>query len=140
MPAAPPVVPPASPSPHMLGPCHVHVLATEPCLWLFDFLQATVALWKIFNLAWRSPVVLEYFPNLFLRLLFQVYISTQEMPEEAETFWKRCQEQHGLSAKPNRCSMPVLPVSPSLPCPQGRSRGSQRHLAFALHTGLPCRP
>ncbi|XP_074386099.1 uncharacterized protein LOC141725852 isoform X1 [Zonotrichia albicollis] len=81
-------------------------------------LAGTVALWKIFNLAWRSPVVLEYFPSLFLHLLFQAYISTQEMPEEVETFWQGCQEQHGLSANPNRCSVPVLPVSPSLPCPR----------------------
>ncbi|XP_077038816.1 uncharacterized protein LOC143694703 [Agelaius phoeniceus] len=34
-------------------------------------LAATVALWRVFNLAWRSPVVLEYFPSLFLSLLFQ---------------------------------------------------------------------
>ncbi|XP_059716693.1 uncharacterized protein LOC132334606 [Haemorhous mexicanus] len=88
-------------------------------------LAATVALWRVFNLTWRSPVMLEYFPNLFLRLLFQAYISTQEMPEEVETFWKGCQEEHGLAANPNRCSMPVLAVSPSLPCPQGRSQGSR---------------
>ncbi|XP_077038796.1 uncharacterized protein LOC143694681 [Agelaius phoeniceus] len=71
-------------------------------------LAATVALWRVFNLAWRSPVVLEYFPSLFLSLLFQAYISMQEMPEEVETFWKGCQEQHGLSAKPNSFALQTL--------------------------------
>ncbi|CAN8174076.1 unnamed protein product, partial [Coccothraustes coccothraustes] len=71
-------------------------------------LAATVALWRVFNLAWRSPVVLEYFPNLFLRLLFQAYISTREMPEEVETFWKGCQEEHGLAAKPNSFALQTL--------------------------------
>ncbi|XP_059716789.1 maestro heat-like repeat-containing protein family member 6 [Haemorhous mexicanus] len=71
-------------------------------------LAATVALWRVFNLTWRSPVVLEYFPNLFLRLLFQAYISTQEMPEEVETFWKGCQEEHGLAANPNSFALQTL--------------------------------
>ncbi|XP_066427155.1 maestro heat-like repeat-containing protein family member 7 [Molothrus aeneus] len=71
-------------------------------------LAATVALWRVFNLAWRSPVVLEYFSNLFLHLLFQAYISMQDMPEEVETFWKGCQEQHGLSANPNSFALQTL--------------------------------
>ncbi|XP_077037073.1 maestro heat-like repeat-containing protein family member 7 isoform X1 [Agelaius phoeniceus] len=32
----------------------------------------------------------------------------QEMPEEVETFWKGCQEQHGLSAKPNSFALQTL--------------------------------
>ncbi|XP_071312309.1 maestro heat-like repeat-containing protein family member 7 [Agelaius tricolor] len=71
-------------------------------------LAATVALWRVFNLAWRSPVVLEYFSNLFLRLLFQAYISMQDMPEEVETFWKGCQEQHGLAVNPNSFALQTL--------------------------------
>ena len=108
--------------------------------WVFYFLQATVTLWRLFNLTWCPHVVLEYFPQLFLRLLFQAYISTLDIPEEVDTFWKRCQEQHGLATNPSRCSIPVPPVFPSLPRPQGRSQGSQCDLGFALHTGLHCRP
>lgn len=74
-----------------------------------------MTLWRVFNLTWCPPIVLEYFPRLFLCLLFQVYISALDTPEEVDTFWKGCQEQLGLATNPQRCSIPVLPVSPSLP-------------------------
>ncbi|XP_053803974.1 uncharacterized protein LOC128790906 [Vidua chalybeata] len=51
-------------------------------------LAATMTLWRVFNLTWCPPVVLEYFPSLFLRLLFQAYISTLDISEEVDTFWK----------------------------------------------------
>ncbi|XP_063256228.1 maestro heat-like repeat-containing protein family member 6 [Prinia subflava] len=71
-------------------------------------LAATVALWRIFSLT-RCPVtVLEYFPHLFLRLLFQIYISTLDTSEEVDTFWKGCQEQHGLATDPNRFALHTL--------------------------------
>ncbi|XP_068877575.1 maestro heat-like repeat-containing protein family member 7 [Aphelocoma coerulescens] len=71
-------------------------------------LAATVTLWRLFNLTWCPHVVLEYFPQLFLRLLFQAYISTLDIPEEVDTFWKRCQEQHGLATNPSRFTLQTL--------------------------------
>ncbi|XP_039585216.1 uncharacterized protein LOC120511774 [Passer montanus] len=71
-------------------------------------LAATMTLWQVFNLTGCPPVVLEYFPSLFLRLLFQAYISTQDMPEEVDTFWTGCQEQHGLAANPNSFALQTL--------------------------------
>ncbi|OWK54465.1 hypothetical protein RLOC_00001610 [Lonchura striata] len=83
-------------------------LRTDCCLLLFYFLQATLTLWTVFNLTWCPPVALEYFPNLFLHLLFQAYISTLDMPEEVDTFWKKCQEQHSLAAHPNSFALQTL--------------------------------
>ncbi|XP_053803796.1 maestro heat-like repeat-containing protein family member 6 [Vidua chalybeata] len=71
-------------------------------------LAATMTLWRVFNLTWCPPVVLEYFPSLFLRLLFQAYISTLDISEEVDTFWKGCQEQHGLAANPNSFALQTL--------------------------------
>nr|XP_041569373.1 uncharacterized protein LOC115492332 isoform X2 [Taeniopygia guttata] len=53
-------------------------------------------------------MVTVYFPRLFVHLLFQVLFSTLDMPEEVDTFWEGCQQQHGLATSPNRCSIPVL--------------------------------
>nr|XP_041569040.1 maestro heat-like repeat-containing protein family member 6 [Taeniopygia guttata] len=71
-------------------------------------LAATVTMWRVFNLTWCPPVVQVYFPKLLLRLLFQAYISTLDMPEEVDTFWKRCQEQHDLAAHPNSFALQTL--------------------------------
>ncbi|XP_027489460.1 uncharacterized protein LOC113942551, partial [Corapipo altera] len=46
--------------------------------------------------------LIEYAPRLLVALLFQVLISTEQMPEEVDTFWRGCWEQHNLPTQPNR--------------------------------------
>ena len=75
------------------------------------------------------------FPRFFLALLFQIFFSTEQMPEKVETFWRGCQQEGCLPTNPNRCSIPVLPA---LPWPRSWGLGSQRDLGFALPTDLQC--
>ncbi|KFW78247.1 hypothetical protein N305_02381, partial [Manacus vitellinus] len=59
-------------------------------------LAATVALWKILHLLCCTRAVRECFPNLFVHLLFQVFFSTVQMPEEVDTLWRECRNQRSL--------------------------------------------
>lgn len=83
-------------------------LGTECCLWVVYPLQVTRVLWEILRLPWCPEPFMEYAPHLLVALLYQVFISTEEMPEEIDTFWKKCQEEHDLPTSGNRCSIPVL--------------------------------
>ncbi|XP_064291592.1 uncharacterized protein LOC135309373 [Passer domesticus] len=65
-------------------------------------------MWKILQVPCVPCVVTAYFPRLFVHLLFQVFFSTEEMPEEVDTFWKECQEEHGLATSPNRFAVQTL--------------------------------
>ncbi|XP_064593943.1 maestro heat-like repeat-containing protein family member 9 [Zonotrichia leucophrys gambelii] len=71
-------------------------------------LAATVVMWKILQESSVPRVVRPYFPRLFVHLLFQVFSSTEEMPEEVQTFWKDCLEEHGLVISPNRFAVQTL--------------------------------
>ncbi|XP_039246852.1 maestro heat-like repeat-containing protein family member 6 isoform X2 [Pipra filicauda] len=73
-------------------------------------LAATVALWEILQLShsWCPGGVKDNFPRLLLTLLFQVFISTEEMSEEVETFWRRCREQRSLPPNPNRFAVQTV--------------------------------
>ncbi|KAK2532040.1 hypothetical protein Q9966_008313 [Columba livia] len=65
-------------------------------------LAATRALWEILQMP-RFPRGLKvYFPRLLLALLFQVVYSTEQMPDEVDTFWRECQEEGGLPTSPSR--------------------------------------
>ncbi|XP_066417947.1 centrosome-associated protein CEP250-like [Molothrus aeneus] len=64
-------------------------------------LAATVVMWKILQMPCVPHVVTVHFPCLFMHLLFQVLFSTLDMTEVADTFWKGCQQQHGLATNPN---------------------------------------
>ncbi|NXU33364.1 MROH9 protein, partial [Thalassarche chlororhynchos] len=56
-------------------------------------LAATRALWEILQLP-RYPKWFEaHFPGLLLALLFQIFFSTEQMPEEVDTFWRGCQQE-----------------------------------------------
>ncbi|XP_068033807.1 uncharacterized protein [Anomalospiza imberbis] len=90
----------ASPS-HARALPHGH-LSTEHCLGLLCPLQATVVMWKILQVPFVPHVVTVYFPHLFVHLLFQILFSTLDVPEAVDTFWKGCQQQHGLATNPNR--------------------------------------
>ncbi|XP_030825651.1 uncharacterized protein LOC115916079, partial [Camarhynchus parvulus] len=71
-------------------------------------LAATVVMWKMLQEPPVPRVVRSYFPRLFVHLLFQVFFSTEEMPEEVNTFWKECLEEHGLATSPNRFAVHTL--------------------------------
>nr|XP_041569022.1 uncharacterized protein LOC121468883 [Taeniopygia guttata] len=71
-------------------------------------LAATVVMWKILQLPCVPQMVTVYFPRLFVHLLFQVFFSTLDMPEEVDTFWKGCQQQHGLASNPSRFAVRTL--------------------------------
>ncbi|XP_023803430.1 maestro heat-like repeat-containing protein family member 7, partial [Cyanistes caeruleus] len=71
-------------------------------------LAATVVMWKFLRMPCIPCVLNVYFPRLFVHLVFQVLFSTLEMPQEVDTFWKACQEQHGLAISPNRFAVQIL--------------------------------
>ncbi|XP_017583875.1 PREDICTED: uncharacterized protein LOC108445229 [Corvus brachyrhynchos] len=71
-------------------------------------LAATVVMWKILQVPCVPHVVTVYLPRLFVNLLFQVFFSTVEMPEEINNLWRVCQEQHGLATDPNRFAVQTL--------------------------------
>ncbi|XP_056352282.1 maestro heat-like repeat-containing protein family member 6 [Oenanthe melanoleuca] len=71
-------------------------------------LAATVVIWKILQVSCVPHVLILFFPRLFVHLLFQAYFSTLDTPEEVDKFWKRCQEQHSLTATPNRFAVQTL--------------------------------
>ncbi|XP_053860562.1 maestro heat-like repeat family member 5 [Vidua macroura] len=71
-------------------------------------LAATVVMWKILQVPSVPHMVTVYFPHLLVHLLFQVFFSTLDMPEEVDTFWKGCQQQYGLATSPNRFAVRTL--------------------------------
>ncbi|XP_068877589.1 maestro heat-like repeat-containing protein family member 7 [Aphelocoma coerulescens] len=71
-------------------------------------LAATVVMWKILQMPCVPHVLILFFPRLFAYLLFQVYFSTLDTPEEVNTFWKGCQEEHGLATNPSRFAVRTL--------------------------------
>ncbi|XP_053818390.1 uncharacterized protein LOC128798676 isoform X2 [Vidua chalybeata] len=70
--------------------------------------QATVVMWKILQVPCVPQMVTVYFPHLLVHLLFQVFFSTLDMPEEVDTFWKGCQQQYSLATSPNRFAVRTL--------------------------------
>ncbi|XP_053803079.1 maestro heat-like repeat-containing protein family member 6 [Vidua chalybeata] len=71
-------------------------------------LAATVVMWKILQEPCVPRIATAYLPRLFVHLLFQVFFSTEQMPKKVLTFWKGCQEQHGLATSPNRFAVRTL--------------------------------
>ncbi|XP_051652089.1 maestro heat-like repeat family member 5 [Manacus candei] len=65
-------------------------------------LAATLALWLIIQEPNCQGAVMNYIPRLLMALLFQVSMSTEQVPEEVNTFWRGCLEQHHLPTQPNR--------------------------------------
>ncbi|XP_027607801.2 maestro heat-like repeat-containing protein family member 6 [Pipra filicauda] len=65
-------------------------------------LAATRVVWEILQMIQCPEALMEYSPRLLVDLLFQVFISTEQMPEEVDTFWRRCWEGHRLARNPNR--------------------------------------
>ncbi|XP_064291556.1 uncharacterized protein LOC135309336 [Passer domesticus] len=71
-------------------------------------LAATRVVWEILRLPWCPAPFMEYSPRLLVALLFQVFVSTEEMPDEVNTFWKECQEQLRLPTSPNRFAVQTV--------------------------------
>uniref|UniRef100_A0A803W4I8 Maestro heat like repeat family member 6 n=1 Tax=Ficedula albicollis TaxID=59894 RepID=A0A803W4I8_FICAL len=68
-------------------------------------LAATRAVWEIIHLPQGPERMILYFPRLFVALLFQIFSSTEQMPEEVTAFWRRCQHKHCLPTNPNRFAL-----------------------------------
>ncbi|XP_071413972.1 maestro heat-like repeat-containing protein family member 6 [Pithys albifrons albifrons] len=64
-------------------------------------LAATLALWLMVQEPQCQDALRIYAPHLLLALLSQVHMSTEQMPQELNTFWRTCQDQHGLPTNPN---------------------------------------
>ncbi|XP_017679512.1 PREDICTED: maestro heat-like repeat-containing protein family member 6 isoform X2 [Lepidothrix coronata] len=77
-------------------------------------LAATLALWMIVQEPQCPGPLMDYSPHLLVALLFQIFISTEQMSEEVDNFWRGCQEQHDLPTNPNRFA--VLTMKALLRC------------------------
>ncbi|XP_064515502.1 uncharacterized protein LOC135416353 [Pseudopipra pipra] len=71
-------------------------------------LAATLALWLIMQEPKCQEALISYAPQLLVALLFQIFMSTEQMPEDVNTFWRGCQEEHGLPSNPNRFAVQTL--------------------------------
>ncbi|RMC18408.1 hypothetical protein DUI87_04295 [Hirundo rustica rustica] len=66
-------------------------------------LAATVVLWwAIAHVPEWHDTVLGHSARLFVALLFQIFSTTEQMPEEVDNFWRACREEHRLPTNPNR--------------------------------------
>ncbi|XP_032549067.1 uncharacterized protein LOC116789387 [Chiroxiphia lanceolata] len=77
-------------------------------------LAATLALWTIVQEPQCPGSLMEYGPHLLVALLFQVFITTEQMSEEVDSFWRGCREEHDLPTDPNRFA--VLSMKALLCC------------------------
>ncbi|KFO55722.1 hypothetical protein N302_00831, partial [Corvus brachyrhynchos] len=59
-------------------------------------LAATLVLWVIVQVPRCHEATILYSAHLFVALLFQIVITTQQMPEEVVNFWRAYQEEHCL--------------------------------------------
>ncbi|XP_068035343.1 maestro heat-like repeat-containing protein family member 7, partial [Anomalospiza imberbis] len=98
----------SGPLPATLGPCHTDTSALSAVSGGLCPLQATVVMWKILQEPCVPHIVKVHSSRVLVHLLFQVFYSTEETPEEVDTFWKGCQEQHGLATSPNRFAVRTL--------------------------------
>ncbi|XP_048144360.1 uncharacterized protein LOC125318047 [Corvus hawaiiensis] len=71
-------------------------------------LAATLGLWVIVQVPWCHEAVNLYSSRIFVALLSQVVITTQQMPEEVDHFWRACREEHRLPTNPNRFAVQAM--------------------------------
>uniref|UniRef100_A0A8U7NIA8 Maestro heat-like repeat-containing protein family member 6 n=1 Tax=Corvus moneduloides TaxID=1196302 RepID=A0A8U7NIA8_CORMO len=71
-------------------------------------LAATLGLWVIVQVPRCHEAVNLYSSRIFVALLFQVVITTQQMPEEVDHFWRACWEEHRLPTNPNRFAVQAM--------------------------------
>ncbi|XP_039238734.1 uncharacterized protein LOC113995234 isoform X2 [Pipra filicauda] len=77
-------------------------------------LAATLALWTIVQEPQCPGPLMEHSPHLLVALLFQVFITTEQISEEVDSFWRGCREEHDLPTDPNRFA--VLSMKALLCC------------------------
>ncbi|XP_027761701.1 maestro heat-like repeat family member 5, partial [Empidonax traillii] len=70
--------------------------------------EATLALWHIIQEPECEEAMISHAPHLLLSLLFQISMSTEQMSEEVNAFWRQCQEEHGLPNNPSRFAVQTL--------------------------------
>ncbi|XP_023800964.1 uncharacterized protein LOC111941996, partial [Cyanistes caeruleus] len=72
-------------------------------------LSATLVLWVMVQMPQCHEAMVIYTPRIFAALLFQVVITTQQMPpEEFDSFWRACQEEHHLPSNPNSFAVQAM--------------------------------
>ncbi|XP_032535431.1 maestro heat-like repeat-containing protein family member 9 [Chiroxiphia lanceolata] len=71
-------------------------------------LAATRVIWEILQMFRFPESWIEYSPHLLVALLFQILVSTEQTPEEVNTFWRGCRQQHNLPTEPNRFALLTL--------------------------------
>ncbi|XP_064252094.1 maestro heat-like repeat-containing protein family member 6 [Passer domesticus] len=71
-------------------------------------LAATLVLWRIAPMSEWHYGILLHSPQLFVDLLLQIFITTEQMPENVQNFWRVCQEEHGLPSDPNRFAVQTM--------------------------------
>ncbi|XP_056370758.1 uncharacterized protein LOC130265601 isoform X2 [Oenanthe melanoleuca] len=65
-------------------------------------LAATLVLWVIAKVPECQHTIKLHSAHLLVSLLFQVFVTTEQIPEEVDNFWRACWEEHCLPTKPNR--------------------------------------
>ncbi|KAF4805679.1 hypothetical protein TURU_000155 [Turdus rufiventris] len=58
-------------------------------------------MWEILRLPWCPEPFIESSSRIILALLFQVFFSTEEVPEEVDNLWRECRKKHRLPASIN---------------------------------------
>ncbi|KAI1229493.1 hypothetical protein IHE44_0004859 [Lamprotornis superbus] len=80
-------------------------------------LAATLVIWLIVPQCPKAMMI--YSSRLFVALLSHIVITTQQMPEEVDNFWRVCRQDHRLPSRPNRswssCPSHALVASTSAP-------------------------
>ncbi|XP_068856290.1 LOW QUALITY PROTEIN: maestro heat-like repeat-containing protein family member 7 [Aphelocoma coerulescens] len=71
-------------------------------------LAATLALWVIVQVPRCHEAMNLYSSRIFVALLSHVVITTQQMPEEVDHFWRACREEHRLPTNSNRFAMQAM--------------------------------
>ncbi|CAN8174148.1 unnamed protein product [Coccothraustes coccothraustes] len=71
---------------------------------------ATLTLWRMAPMSEWHYAMLLHSPQLFVALLLQIVTSTEQTSEDVETqsFWRACQEEHGLPSEPNRFAVQTM--------------------------------
>ncbi|CAN8174057.1 unnamed protein product [Coccothraustes coccothraustes] len=71
---------------------------------------ATLALWRMAPMSEWHYAMLLHSPQLFVALLLQIVTTTEQTPGDVETqsFWRACQEEHGLPSEPNRFAVQTM--------------------------------
>ncbi|XP_027564175.1 uncharacterized protein LOC113981140 [Neopelma chrysocephalum] len=65
-------------------------------------LAATRVIWEILQMLQSPEPFSEHSPRLLVDLLFQISISTEQMPGEVDALWRECQEQRSLPPNSKR--------------------------------------